>query len=171
MAIQRDLAREIETMIAPSLEAMGYTVVRVLIGGGHRPTLQILAERSNEQAMTVDDCAQISRAVSALLDVEDPFPGAFTLEVSSPGLDRPLTRPQDYVRFAGQEAKVETRLPIDGRKRFSGRLLGLAGDRVRLATVEGETSIALTDIAKAKLVITDELLAADKRRQREAEKI
>lgn len=170
MTAQKDTTREIEAIIAPSLEAMGYALVRTQIGAGRRPVLQIMAERADDQPMTVEDCADISRAVSALLDVEDPLPGAFTLEVSSPGLDRPLTRRQDYERFAGYEAKVETRLPIDGRKRFKGRLLGLEGEAVRLATQEGEAVLPLADVARAKLVITDELLAADKRRQRETEK-
>jgi ribosome maturation factor RimP len=169
MTAQKDTTREIEAIIAPSLEAMGYSLVRTQIGAGRRPVLQIMAEPRDERAMTVDDCADISRAVSALLDVEDPIPGAFTLEVSSPGLDRPLTRREDYARFAGQEAKLETRLPVDGRKRFKGRLLGLDGEAVKLSTAEGEAAIPLADIAKAKLVITDELLAADKRRQRQRE--
>src|SRR5581483_9044968 len=134
MTAQRDMSGEIEAMIAPSLEAMGYRLVRVLVAGGRRPTLQVMAERDDERPMTTDDCAEISRAVSALLDVEDPFPGPYTLEVSSPGLDRPLTRPQDYVRFAGSAARLETRLPINGRRRFKGTLLGLEGESVRLST-------------------------------------
>ena len=171
MTTQKDATRGIEAIIAPSLEAMGYSLVRTQIGAGRRPVLQIMAERLDGNPMTVDDCAEISRAVSALLDVEDPIPGAFTLEVSSPGLDRPLTRRADYTRFAGQEAKVETRMPIEGRKRFKGRLLGLDGEAVKLATAEGEAAIPLADIAKAKLVITEELLAADKRRHRQSEKM
>ncbi|MBX6321525.1 MAG: ribosome maturation factor RimP [Rhodospirillaceae bacterium] len=171
MTTQKDMAAEIEAMIAPSLDAMGYSLVRVLVAGGRRPTLQIMAERGDERPMTTDDCAEISRAVSALLDVEDPFPGPYTLEVSSPGLDRPLTRAADYVRFAGSAAKLETRLPIDGRKRFKGRLLGLDGDTVRLSTEEGEAAIPLGEIVRAKLMITEDLLAADRRRQRQTEKL
>ena len=158
-------------MITPSLEAMGYGVVRVLVGGGRRPTLQVMAERLDEQAMTVEDCAEISRAVSALLDVEDPIQGPYMLEVSSPGIDRPLTKREDYLRFVGRDAKLETREPIDGRKRFTGRLAGVEEESVRLVTADGTMAIPLGDIAKAKLAITDELLAADKRRQRQAEKI
>lgn len=169
--IQRDAVKTVEAVIAPSLEAMGYGLVRVLIGAGRRPTLQVMAERLDGQAMTVEDCAEISRAVSALLDVDDPLAGPYTLEVSSPGLDRPLMRREDYVRFAGRDAKVETREALEGRKRFTGRIAGLDGNSVRLATAEGEVAIALDDIAKAKLLITDELLAADKRRQRQAEKL
>ena len=128
-----DKAAEIERIVAPALEAMGYGLVRVRLTGGHRPVLQIMVERNDARALTLDDCAEVSRAISALLDVEDPLPGAHSLEVSSPGIDRPLVKPQDFERFAGREAAVETRAPIDGRRRFRGRLLGLAGSCVRHA--------------------------------------
>jgi ribosome maturation factor RimP len=154
---------EIAEIIEPSLEAMGYRLVRTLIMGGRRATLQIMAERADEQAMTVDDCAEISRSVSALLDVADPIVGAYVLEVSSPGIDRPLVRPEDYDRFAGFEARIDLATPLDGRKRFRGRLLGRAADaadQVRLAGEDGEVRLPLAAIAKAKLVLTDDLLAA-----------
>ncbi len=130
-------------------------------GGGGRPTLQVMAERRDRRPMTVEDCARISRALSAVLDVEDPVPGAYDLEVSSPGLDRPLVRAEDYTRFAGFEAKVNTRAPIDGRRRFRGRVLGLDDDgtMVRLATADGEVAIAIDEIEAAKLVLTEDLLA------------
>ena len=156
-------ANEIAPIIEPSLEAMGYRLVRVAFLGARRATLQIMAERTDDAPMTVDDCTEISRSVSALLDVADPIAEAYLLEVSSPGLDRPLTRPEDYDRFAGFEAKVELGRPLDGRKRFRGRLLGRAPDsrdHVRLAGEAGEVLLPLADIAKAKLVITDDLLAA-----------
>jgi ribosome maturation factor RimP len=156
-------ANEIAPLIEPSLEAMGYRLVRVAFLGARRATLQIMAERIDDAPMTVDDCTEISRSVSALLDVADPIAEAYLLEVSSPGLDRPLTRPEDYDRFAGFEAKVELERPLDGRKRFRGRLLGRApdsSDHVRLAGDSGEVRLPLADIAKAKLVITDDLLAA-----------
>jgi len=146
--------------IEPSLEAMGYRLVRVVITSGRRPTLQIMAERLDDRPMTLDDCAQISHNVSALLDVADPIAGAYMLEVSSPGIDRPLVRSQDYDRFSGFEAKIELSRPIDGRKRFRGRLLGTARGNVRLATEEGETELPLDTVARAKLVITDDLIAA-----------
>ena len=123
----------IEAMIAPTLEAMGYVLVRVRFAGGGRPTLQVMAERVDGAGMTVEDCAEVSRTLSALLDVEAPLPGAYLLEVSSPGIDRPLIRPADYQRFAGRQAAIETQRPIDGRKRFRGRLDGLAHGGVRLA--------------------------------------
>lgn len=153
-------ANDIAPLIEPSLEAMGYRLVRVAFLGARRATLQIMAERLDDAPMTVDDCTEISRSVSALLDVADPIDGAYMLEVSSPGLDRPLTRPEDYDRFAGFEARIELAQPVDGRKRFRGRLLGRAGDEVRLHADAGEVSLPLGDIAKAKLVITDDLLKA-----------
>ncbi len=115
---------EIARIIEPSLEAMGYRLVRVALTGSQRPTLQVMAERGDEAAMSVEDCAEISRSISALLDVADPIAGTYTLEVSSPGIDRPLVRPEDYDRFAGFAARIELHEPLDGRKRFHGRLLG-----------------------------------------------
>jgi ribosome maturation factor RimP len=155
-----DRTREITDLIEPTLNEMGFELVRVLVSGGQRPTLQIMAERKDQTPMTLEHCAEVSRAVSALLDVADPISGAYRLEVTSPGIDRPLVRRADYQRFAGLEARLETELPIDGRRRFRGRLVGLAGDQVRLALPEGEQSIPFDAIKKAKLVLTDELLAA-----------
>ena len=155
---------EIARIVEPSLEATGYRLVRVALTNGQRPTLQVMAERRDEAAMTVDDCADISRSVSALLDVADPIAGAYTLEVSSPGIDRPLTRPEDYDRFAGFEARIDLSAPLDGRKRYRGRLLGRAGDCVRLAGEGGEARLPLAGIARAKLVLTDDLLALAQRK-------
>jgi ribosome maturation factor RimP len=154
-----DRAAAVERLVAPSLAAAGYEVVRVLLMGQHRPVLQIMIERIDRRAISVDDCADVSRTVSALLDVEELIAGSYTLEVTSPGIDRPLTRPEHFVRFAGFEAKVETRMPLDGRKKFTGRLLGLEGERVRIATAEGEMALPLADVQRAKLVLTDELIA------------
>lgn len=156
-----DLEERISALVAPSLEAMGYELVRVLLQGRQSLTLQIMAERIDRQPMNVDDCADISRALSALLDVEDPIAGAYTLEVSSPGIDRPLTRPQDFERYAGFEAKVETVQPVEGRKRFRGKVMGLGEQAdLRLVVETGEVIIALANIKSAKLVLTDELIAA-----------
>jgi ribosome maturation factor RimP len=156
----------ITAMIAPSLEAMGYRLVRVAFTGGRRATLQIMAERRDDAPMTVDDCAEISRNVSALLDVADPIESRYDLEVSSPGIDRPLVVREDYVRFAGYEAKIETARPVDGRKRFRGRLLGADESAVRLVLEgEGEVAVPLGDILKAKLVLTAELLEAARKSQ------
>jgi ribosome maturation factor RimP len=109
--------------------------------------------------MLVDDCAALSRAVSAVLDVEDPIAGAYTLEVSSPGIDRPLVRLADFDRFAGFEAKVEMDLAVDGRRRYQGRLLGAEGDAVRMRMEDTEVLLPYADIRRAKLVLTEDLLA------------
>ena len=151
--------RQIAAIIEPSLDAMGYRLVRVALLGARRATLQIMAERRDEAAMSVADCAEISRSISALLDVADPIAGAYMLEVSSPGIDRPLVRPEDYDRFAGFEAKIELAQPLSGRKRFRGRLLGRTGDAVRLIGEGGEVSLPFAAITRAKLVLTDDLLA------------
>lgn len=156
-------AAEVERLIAPSLSAMGYDVVRILLAGDRRAKLQLMIERRDGVGMTVGDCAAASRATEAILDVEDPIAGAYVLEVSSPGIDRPLTRLADFERFAGFDAKVETRIPVDGRRRFRGRLLGLEGRSIRLATDMGEVALDFAALAKAKLMPTDELLSANRK--------
>lgn len=155
-----DATTRIEQIITPSVEAMGYEVVRVQLIGNERPVLQIMAERADRAAMTVEDCADISRALSALLDVEDPISGAYTLEISSPGIDRPLTRPQDFSRFAGFEAKVEMRVAVDGRKRWRGMLRGLDDGCVVLDHEEGTSRLPLDGVQKARLVLTEALIKA-----------
>ncbi len=147
------LTDRIAETIEPALAAMGYEIVRVQLGGGRRSaTLQIMCDRLDGQGLTLDDCAEISRLASAVLDVEDPIAGEYTLEVSSPGLDRPLTRPKDFDRFAGCEARIELSLPVDGRKRFRGVLRGLEGETVLLETGDGPCRLALPDIEKARLI-------------------
>jgi ribosome maturation factor RimP len=154
-------AAKIEEMIGPSLSAMGYSIVRVAFSGGRtRPTLQIMAERNDNAGMTVEDCETISHTVSALLDVADPIDSAYQLEISSPGIDRPLTRRADYDRFAGFEAKIEMLRPIDGRRRFQGKLLGVEGDDAKLLVGADTLLLPLDAVARAKLVLTDELIAA-----------
>lgn len=150
----------IERMIAPTLESMGYAVVRLSFAGSTRKTLQLLVERADARPISVENCAEISRVVSAVLDVEDPIAGAYVLEVSSPGIDRPLVRHDDYRRFAGHDAKVELDHPQDGQKRFKGRLEGIEGDMVRLM-IEGRTvELPFAAIRSAKLILTDALLKA-----------
>jgi len=155
-----DLPGRIERLIAPTVEAMGFAVVRVQLTGQQRVRLQVMAERADGRPMQVDDCADISRAISALLDAEDPIAGAYTLEVSSPGIDRPLVRLEDFRRFAGFEARLEADRPIDGRRRFRGRLLGVDGTDVRIETEDGAVALPFADVRRAKLVMTDELLMA-----------
>jgi len=150
----------VEKLIVPTLTDRGYSVVQVKMIGSSRPTLQIMAERHDNLAMTVEDCAAISRAVSALLDVENPVSGAYTLEVSSPGLDRPLVRQRDFEKYSGLEAKIELRTAQDGQKRFRGVLAGYADNVVTIVTEGGAKALRFDDIDNAKLIITDELLAA-----------
>lgn len=160
-----DRQNHLEELIAPMLESMGYDLVRVQFQGKQRPTLQVMAERRDAKPMTVDDCADISRALSAFLDVEDPIAGAYVLEVSSPGIDRPLTRIADFDVWAGHEAKLESVVPVDGRKRFRGTLLGNEDGMVRIRIESGEVKVPFEDIRGAKLVLTDALIAAVTRDQ------
>jgi ribosome maturation factor RimP len=144
---------------------MGYRLVRVAVTGGRStPVLQVMAERMDERPMGVDDCTEVTHTVSALLDVADPIEHTYLLEVSSPGIDRPLVRREDYERFQGHEAKLELTAPIEGRRRFRGKLLGIEADRVRLNLGAEVVELPLARIQRAKLVLTDELLAAQQRR-------
>lgn len=164
---------KIAELITPTLESMGYELVRVHISGGRaNQTLQIMAERQDGQAVTVDDCETISHTVSAQLDVADPISSAYSLEVSSPGIDRPLTRLKDFQRFAGFEAKVQLVEPRDGRRNFRGILRGVEGKDVAIEIIaekKGETAAKVTlpfsAIDQAKLVMTDALLKAAMNRQ------
>jgi len=159
-------ATAIESLIAPSLAAMGYRIVRVAFTGGRHATLQIMAERVDDAAMTVDDCALISRNVSALLDVADPIETRYMLEVSSPGIDRPLVKREDYERFSGFEAKLELGTPREGRRRYRGLLLGVEGDDVKLDMAGETVRLPFSAITRARLVLTDALIAATNRNTR-----
>jgi len=164
-----ELLRKIEDIVSPTVVGMGYELVRVAMsrGGG---TLQIMIEPADGRPMDVEDCATLSRALSAVLDVEDPIPSAYTLEVSSPGIDRPLTREKDYVRWAGHAVRVETTQPIEGRRRFKGTLLGLENGTVRIRLDDGtEADVPLSQITRAKLELTDALLDEHRRAQEGAE--
>ena len=152
---------QLEPIIEPAVEAAGYRLVRLRILGGKTKTLQIMAERP-DGTMKVEDCARLSRALSDFLEREDPFEGEYLLEVSSPGIDRPLTRLTDFSRWAGHEAKLELSAPDEsGRRRFKGLLIGLDGNEVAIE-VEGERlKFPFRGIAEAKLVLTDKLIAED----------
>ncbi len=150
--------QRIAALVAPTIEAMGYALVRLRLMGGKTKTLQVMAERPDGR-MEIEDCAELSRAISALLDVEDPLADAYTLEVSSPGIDRPLTRLADFARWEGYEAKLETEEPIDGRKRFRGVLAGIEGREVLIEIDEGTIGLEFDWLADAKLVLTDDLIA------------
>ena len=163
------MEQRIAEIIGPAIEDLGFELVRVLLSGQRRKKLQIMAEPLDGSAMNVDHCADISRAVSALLDVEDPIDDAYVLEVSSPGIDRPLVKLVDFDRFKGFDARVEMHTGIDGRRRFSGRLLGIADDHVLMDVEEGEVRLPYADIQKSKLLMTDELIQAHMKAEAEAE--
>lgn len=155
------LDNRIAAAIAPALTGLGYELVRVLILGRERPTVQVMADRADGSQITVEDCERITHAVGAVLDVDDPLPGAWTLEVSSAGIDRPLTRLKDWQRFAGHLARAEMLFPIDGRRRFNGIILGADEMQARLRLEDGtEVSLPLADVRRAKLMLTDALIEA-----------
>ena len=155
------LESHLAAIVAPTLADMGYELVRVILIGRDNPTVQIMADRADGALISVADCEAITHAVGAVLDVEDPMPGTWTLEVSSAGIDRPLTRVKDWNRFAGHLARAETTAPIDGRKRFSGTAHGADDAGARLRLDDGsEVTLPLDAIRRAKLVLTDALIAA-----------
>lgn len=151
----------LEPILAPAIEAAGFRLVRLRLLVGKRKTLQVMAERP-DGTMNVDDCAALSRALSEFLEAEDPIEGEYVLEVSSPGIDRPLTRITDYARWAGHRAKLELGVPDStGRKRFKGKLLGLDGNDVVIEADGMRLKFPFRAIAEAKLVLTDELIQED----------
>jgi ribosome maturation factor RimP len=152
----------LEPILEPAIEAAGYRLVRLRLMGGKAKTLQIMAERP-DGTMNVEDCAKLSHALLDFIAREDPLEGDYELEVSSPGIDRPLTRLMDFSRWAGHEAKIELSAPIDGRKRFRGKLLGLEGSDVVIEAQGTRLKVPFKGIAEAKLVLTDELIAEDLR--------
>jgi ribosome maturation factor RimP len=155
------LEDKLAAIIAPRLELMGFELVRVAVLGRERPTVQIMADRADGAMITVDDCEAISRAVGAVLDVEDPITGQWMLEVSSAGIDRPLTRRKDWNRFAGHRARTELAVPLNGQKRFAGVVLGADAGHARLRLDDGsEVALPWDDLRRAKLVLTDALIDA-----------
>ncbi len=155
-----ELSNRIQRLIEPAIGDLGFEIVRVQISGKKKLLIQVMVEHKNGQNITVDDCAQVSRAISALLDVEDPVNDAYTLEVSSPGIDRPLVRIGDFERFQGFQAKIETSRPLDGRRRFKGQLLGVDGETVKILVEGQEVDLPHPDIHRAKLLLTEDLIAA-----------
>lgn len=145
-------------LVAPKIEEMGFEVVRIMTTGSERQTLQIMIERQDRKNLVVDDCAAVSRAISVILDEADPIDGEYSLEVSSPGVDRPLTKPEHFARFVGFEAKVETDEAVEGRKRFKGKIVAVNGDDViRIEADDKVYDVPFEAVSKAKLVLTDEL--------------
>jgi ribosome maturation factor RimP len=155
------LEARIAAIIEPTLQHLGYELVRVAVLGRDRPTVQIMIDRADGAEVTLTDCELLNHQLGAVLDVEDPMPGAWTMEISSPGIDRPLTRAKDWNRFAGHLARAEVGAPVAGRKRFSGIVLGADEQNARLRLDDGsEVALPLHDIRRAKLVLTDALIEA-----------
>lgn len=151
---------KLEELLTPVIDNLGFEVVRIMTIGVKNPTLQIMIERKDRENLVVDDCALVSRAVSDILDEIDPIEGEYSLEVSSPGLDRPLTKLENFERFVGYEAKVETKTEVEGRKRFKGRIKEVdAADNIHFEMDGKEYQIPYESVSKAKLVLNDELLA------------
>ncbi len=165
------VAGEIAALIEPTLNDLGFRIVRVAISGRNGTTVQIMAERP-DGTMTVEDCADVSRQLSPLLDAHDPIAGHYTLEISSPGIDRPLARASDFMAWAGHEARIETKELVGGRRRFRGTLKGFAGDDVRIEVPADqggpEVILPIGNIAEARLVLTDELIRDTLRRAKKA---
>lgn len=158
MIAKAAIDRRLAEIVTPVIEDLGFELVRLRLLGGKTNTLQIMAERP-EGGIEVDECAQISNAISAVLDVEDPLVETYVLEVGSPGIDRPLTRLKDFENFEGYDAKIETSEMIDGQKRFRGILAGVEGEEVLVNIDEGTVGLQFDWLADAKLILTDELIA------------
>jgi ribosome maturation factor RimP len=182
LIVEPGLPARVSNIAEPVIEQLGYRLVRVKVSAAEGATIQIMAERP-DGSMTVEDCETISRALSPVFDVNEPMEGAYRLEISSPGIDRPLVRKSDFERFTGHLVKIEMEVPFSGRKRFRGILAGVEGDRTKLkldAATEGaeaEVTLPIPDMGEAKLVLTDELVTqalraekAAKRDLREAKK-
>jgi ribosome maturation factor RimP len=156
----------LEPIITPAIEAAGYRLVRLRLLGGKRKTLQVMAERP-DGGMDIEDCARLSRELSDFLEREDPIEGEYVLEVSSPGIDRPLTRLMDFARWAGHAAKIELKAPdAEGRKRFTGQLLGLDGSNIVIEISGARHTLPFGSVGEAKLVLTERLIQEDLRSRR-----
>ena len=168
------LAAQIAAITEPVLADLGFRLVRVVLSGRNGSTVQIMAERP-DGTITVEECAEISRRLSPVLDVHDPIQGQYTLEVSSPGIDRPLVRPSDFEAWAGHEAKIELKEPISGRRRFRGTLEGVEGGEVRIAVEFDQLGrqvlgLPMALIGEARLVLTDDLIRETLRRAKQGVK-
>jgi ribosome maturation factor RimP len=169
------LSARVAVIAEPVIENLGYRLVRAKVSGADGCTVQIMAERP-DGSMTVEDCESISRALSPVLDVADPIDRAYRLEISSPGLDRPLVRKSDFHRHAGHLVRIEMEIPVEGRKRFRGVLIGTQGEAARIRrddAKEGEAAevlLRIEDMSEAKLVLTDELVAEALRREKAAKR-
>src|SRR5215510_2726812 len=175
LVAEQGVAARVAAIAEPVLGGIGYRLVRVKVSGLDGCTVQIMAERP-DGTMSVEDCEAVSRALSPVLDVADPIDRAYRLEISSPGIDRPLVRKSDFERYAGHVARIETALPIQGRKRFRGTLMGTEGEAARIRrddAAEGEVAeilLPIEEMSEAKLVLTDELVAEALRREKSAKR-
>jgi ribosome maturation factor RimP len=175
LIIEPGMAARVAAIVEPVVEQLSFRLVRVRISGMDGCTVQIMAERP-DGSMTIEDCELVSRALSPVLDVSDPIERAYRLEVSSPGLDRPLVRRSDFERYAGNIVKIEMAVAIDGRRRFRGTLLGVDGDKARVRRADAapgenpDVLLSIEEMAEAKLVLTNELIAQSLKRGKEAER-
>ena len=175
LIVEPGLPARVAAIAEPVIEGLGYRLVRVKVSASEGCTVQIMAEQP-DGSMTVEDCEAISRVLSPLLDVADPVDRAYRLEVSSPGIDRPLVRKSDFERFAGHLVKIEMEVPVNGRKRFRGELAGTEGYTARLRrddAAEGEEAevlLPIEEMSEAKLVLTDELVTQALRREKAAKR-
>jgi ribosome maturation factor RimP len=169
LIIEQGIAARVAALAAPVLLELGYRLVRVRVSGTLGTTVQIMAERP-DGTMAIEDCEAASRALSPVFDTEDPIDREYRLEISSPGIDRPLVRASDFERYAGHEAKVEMAVAQDGRKRFRGILLGVDGEAAKLRRKDAaigevaDVALRIADMAEARLVLTDELIRESLRR-------
>ena len=161
MIVLNEQERRLLSLVQPVAEGIGMEIVRLRVQGGRRPHLQIMAERAGGAPTDVEDCARLSRALSPTLDAADPISEAYTLEVSTPGIDRPLTRPGDFARWVGHAVKIELARPIDGRRRFTGIITGEDNDGAHIE-LDDETELVagIHEMSRASLVLTDELIEA-----------
>jgi len=175
LVVEPGVAARVSAVAGPVLQQLGYRLVRIRISGEAGCTVQIMAERP-DGSMQIEDCEAVSRALSPVLDIADPIDRAYRLEISSPGIDRPLVRRSDFERYAGHLVKIEMAVASDGRKRFRGTLAGVEGDAAKLhrddarAGEDADVLLAMEDIAEAKLVLTDELIVESMRRGKAAER-
>jgi len=174
LIIEPGLSARVAGIVEPVIEGLGYRLVRVRVSGSDGCTVQVMAERA-DGTMTIEDCEICSRALSPVLDADDPVDRAYRLEVSSPGIDRPLVRQSDFVRYANNFVKIEMAVAVEGRKRFRGQLLGAEGNVARIRRDDASTGqtadimLPIEDMAEAKLVLTDALIAESLRRGKQAE--
>jgi len=173
LIVEPGLAARVASLAEPVIEALGYRLVRVKVSSADGCTVQIMAERP-DGSMVVEDCETVSRALSPVFDAADPIDTAYRLEISSPGIDRPLVRKSDFDRYAGHLVKIETEIPIDGRKRFRGLLIGTEGEAARIRGDEtdnaSELLLPIVEMSEAKLVLTDELVTQALRREKAAKR-